>query len=80
MQVYETYRGMPFCLFTTMRKIGRKIEGMEVLDFDVMCDGKYITSMRYPYCRLFVIKEDELRKYIESYLPTLKGKNYHIEY
>ncbi|MGN0929328.1 MAG: hypothetical protein ACI4N3_01670 [Alphaproteobacteria bacterium] len=63
-----------------MGKIGKNINGMDFFDFDVMLDDKYITSMIYPYRILFGIKEEELREYIESHLPSLKGKNYHIEY
>lgn len=52
---------------------------MKELVFDVMLDGRFIKTFRYKYNPLFPIDGNELGKYVESKLPTLKGKPYNIE-
>lgn len=48
---------------------------MKTLIFDVMLNEQYI---HYKYNPLFPIEEEELRKFVEERLPTLKGKKFKI--
>lgn len=51
---------------------------MKTLIFDVMLNEQYIHTFKYKYNPLFPIEEEELRKFVEERLPTLKGKNFKI--
>lgn len=53
---------------------------MKTLIFDVMLNEQYIHTFKYKYKYnpLFPIEEEELRKFVEERLPTLKGKNFKI--
>lgn len=51
---------------------------MKELVFDVMLDGCFIKTFRYKYNPLFPIDGNELSKFVEDKLPTLKGKPYSI--
>lgn len=48
------------------------------LNFDVMLNGHFIKTFRYEYNPAFPIKGNELSKFVEDKLPTLKGKPYRI--
>lgn len=49
---------------------------MKTLIFDVMLNEQYIHTFKYN--PLFPIEEEELRKFVEERLPTLKGKKFKI--
>ena len=51
---------------------------MKTLIFDVMLNEQYIHTFKYKYNPLFPIEEEELRKFVEERLPTLKGKKFKI--
>ena len=51
---------------------------MKTLVFDVMLNGRFVSTLRYKYCPLFPIDFDELKEFILSKRPTLKGKDYRI--
>jgi hypothetical protein len=51
---------------------------MKTLIFDVMLNEQYIHTFKYKYNLLFPIEEEELRKFVEERLPTLKGKKFKI--
>lgn len=51
---------------------------MKTLIFDVMLNEQYIHTFKYKYNPLFPIEEEELRKFVEERLPTLKGKSFKI--
>lgn len=51
---------------------------MKTLIFDVMLNEQYIHTFKYRYNPLFPIEEEELRKFVEERLPTLKGKKFKI--
>lgn len=51
---------------------------MKTLIFDVMLNEHYIHTFKYRYNPLLPIEEEELRKFVEERLPTLKGKNFKI--
>lgn len=53
---------------------------MKTLTFDVMLDGRYICTMRYRYCPLFPISTEELRRFVISKRPTLRDKDFRIEF
>lgn len=53
---------------------------MYVISFDVMLNGRFVCSLKYQYCSLFPITEEELSKFVESKRPSLKGKKYNIAF
>lgn len=53
---------------------------MEILTFDVMLGDRYVCTMRYRYCSLFPVSAEELRKFVISKRPTLRDKDFRIEF
>ena len=49
---------------------------MKELIFDVMLNGRFVCTLKYRFCPLFPITEEELAKFVEEKRPSLKGKNY----
>ena len=47
---------------------------METLTFDVMLNGRFIKTFKYRYNPLSPVNGNELSKFVEDKLPTLKGK------
>lgn len=53
---------------------------METLTFDVMLGGRYVCTMRYRDRPLFPIDAEELRRFVTSNRPTLRDKDFRIEF
>ena len=53
---------------------------MKTLTFDVMLHDKFVCTLRYKYCPLFPIEERELRGFVVSKRPTLRGKDFRIRF
>ena len=53
---------------------------MKELIFDVMLNGRFVCTLKYKFCPLFPIELDDLKKFIESKRPSLRGKNYRIAF
>ena len=51
---------------------------METLTFDVMLNERFIKTFKYRYNPLSPINGNELSRFVEDKLPTLKGKPYRI--
>ena len=51
---------------------------MNVFKFDIMLNGRFVCTLRYKYCALFPIDFEDLKKFILSKRPSLKGKDYRI--
>lgn len=51
---------------------------MKKLVFDVMLNGRFICTLAMPYCPLFPIEVDEIKSFVESKRPTLKGKPFNV--
>lgn len=51
---------------------------MSTFVFDVMLNGRFICTLKYKYCQLFPIDFEDLKKFILSKKPSLKGKDYRI--
>lgn len=51
---------------------------MRTFKFDIMLNGRFICTLRYKYCALFPIDSEDLKKFILSKRPSLKGKDYKI--
>lgn len=51
---------------------------MKTLTFDVMLNERFIKTFNYRYNPLYPINGNELSKFVEDKLPTLKGKPYRI--
>ena len=53
---------------------------MKKFIFDVMLNGRFICTLKYEYSPLFPIDFEELKKFILSKKPSLKGKGYRIAF
>ena len=53
---------------------------MKDLIFDVMLNGRFVCTLKYKFCLLFPIELGDLKKFIESKRPSLKGKDYRIAF
>lgn len=47
---------------------------------DIMLKGRFIKQLRYEYCPIFDVKAKDLKKFVESKMPSLKGKGYNINF
>ena len=47
---------------------------------DIMLNGRFFCQMPYEYCPLFPIKEKEVQQFVEKKRPSLKGKDYSINF
>ena len=52
----------------------------KTLTFDVMLHDRYVCTLHYEYCPLFPIEERELHNFVVSKRPTLRNKNFRIEF
>lgn len=53
---------------------------MKTIFLDIMLDGRYVRTLKYKFCSLFPINMDDLRKYVVSKMPALKGEPFKIEF
>lgn len=53
---------------------------MSTFKFDIMLNGRFVCTLRYKYCTLFPIDFEDLKSFILSKRPTLKGKDYKIAF
>ena len=53
---------------------------MKNFTFDIMLNGRFVCTLRYKYCALFPIDFENLKKFILSKRPSLKGKDYRIAF
>ena len=51
---------------------------MSTFKFNIMLNGKFVCTLRYKYCTLFPINFEDLKEFILSKRPSLKGKDYRI--
>ena len=51
---------------------------MSTFKFDIMLNGRFVCTLRYKYYALFPIDFEDLKKFILSKKPSLKGKDYRI--
>lgn len=47
---------------------------MSTFKFDIMLNGRFVCTLRYKYCALFPIDLEDLKEFILSKRPSLKGK------
>lgn len=52
----------------------------KTLFLDVMLNDRFVCTLKYKFCPLFPIELDDLKKFIESKRPSLKGKDYRIAF
>lgn len=55
-------------------------KGNKILKFDVMLNGRFVHSFKYEYCPLFPIDSEELKAFVLKKMPTLKNKDFRIEF
>lgn len=53
---------------------------MSTFTFDIMLNGRFVCTLRYKYRTLFPIDFEDLKKFILSKRPSLKGKDYRITF
>ena len=53
---------------------------MKIFKFDIMLNGRFVCTLKYKYCALFPIDFEDLKKFILSKRPSLKGKDYRIAF
>lgn len=51
---------------------------MSTFKFDIMLNRRFVCTLRYKYCALLPINFDDLKEFILSKRPSLKGKDYRI--
>lgn len=51
---------------------------MNTFKFDIMLNGRFVCTLRYKHCALFPIDLEDLKEFILSKRPSLKGKDYRI--
>lgn len=47
---------------------------MKTIFLDVMLNDRFVCTLKYKFCPLFPIELGDLKKFIESKRPSLKGK------
>lgn len=50
----------------------------KALFLDIMLHGRFVCTLKYMYCPLFMINYDDLLKFVLDKRPTLKGKPFRI--
>lgn len=50
----------------------------KALFLDIMLNGRFVCMLKYMYCPLFVIRYEELIKFVLDKRPSLKGKPFRI--
>ena len=66
-----------------MKKKDKRPTGhdMRKLPIDVMDrNGRFICTLRFPYCPLFRKREQKVSDFVTSKLPTLKNKQFTIAF
>lgn len=58
---------------------GRR-QSMKTFVFDVMLNERFVCTLKYEYCALFPIDFEDIKKFILSKKPSLKGKDYRIAF
>lgn len=55
-------------------------EIMKIITFDIMLGGRFVYTMRMPFCPLFPLTTEEIQSFVESKRPSLRGKDYKIAF
>lgn len=50
----------------------------KALFLDIMLNNRFVCTLKYMYCPLFVIRYEELLKFVLVKRPSLKGKPFRI--
>lgn len=50
----------------------------KALFLDIMLNNRFVCTLKYMYCPLFVIRDKELLKFVLDKRPSLKGKPFRI--
>ena len=53
---------------------------MKTVYLDIMLDGRFYCQLRYEYCPLFPVEERAIKDYVLSKRPSLKGKDFIINF
>lgn len=50
----------------------------KALFLDIMLNDRFVCTLKYMYCPLFVIRDKELLKFVLDKRPSTKGKPFRI--
>ena len=50
----------------------------KALFLDIMLNDRFVSTLKYMYCPLFVIRKEELLKFVLDKRPSLKGKPFRL--
>lgn len=50
----------------------------DIIKIDIMIGDRFYTTFKYRHPRIFILKEEDLRKYAEEHYPSIKKKNYRL--
>jgi len=53
---------------------------VNTITFDIMLGGRFVCTMRMPFCPLFPLTTEEIQSFVESKRPSLRGKDYKIAF
>lgn len=62
------------------REVSMKVLQKSTLVLDIMIKGTFICQIQMPYCPLFPLDEKEVSDYVTEKRPSLKGKDFTIEF
>ena len=54
--------------------------GTKLLYLDIMREGRFVCTVKMPYCPLFTVNVSEITDYIFKQRPSLKGKDFNVEF
>lgn len=54
------------------------MKGTKTLYVDVMLSGRYVFTLRYKYCPLFKLDDEDIYNQIIKKRPTLKGQPFEM--
>ena len=54
--------------------------GLKIIYLDIMVKDRFVTQIPYPHCTLFPIDSEELKNFVLEKRPSLKNKDFRIEF
>lgn len=63
-------------------RMGNRMEnsGLKIIYLDIMVKDRFVTQIPYPHCTLFPIDSEELKNFVLEKRPSLKNKDFRIEF
>lgn len=63
-------------------RMGNRMEnsGLKIIYLDIMVKDRFVTQIPYQHCTLFPIDSEELKNFVLEKRPSLKNKDFRIEF